>query len=209
MRPRPIEPRAQPKIRSEGTPGPPCAVFSAFFASLGSHARNDRLRARRRCLHKDFFQHPFRTRAFFFFVSFLRTNSVEDIVATATNVSLVAGARPAVAADASAGPTPGAGGARAKLSPDGTAPDAGDGESDADPRRDPRRVRSNPTAGFAPAFASRAARKTKGKKGENTAFLETRGGGTERGLARRVQDESPFDVVARETEARGGETSFW
>ena len=49
----------------------------------------------------------------------------------------------------------------------------------------------------------------KGKKGENTAFLETRGGGTERGLARRVQDESPFDVVARETEARGGETSFW
>ena len=139
----------------------------------------------------------------------LRTNSVEDIVATATNVSLVAGARPAVDADASAGPTPGAGGARAKLSPDGTVPDAGDGESDADPRRDPRRVRSNPTAGFAPAFASRAARKTKGKKGENTAFLETRGGGTERGLARRVQDESPFDVVARETEARGGETSFW
>ena len=139
----------------------------------------------------------------------LRTNSVEDIVATATNVSLVAGARPAVDADASAGPTPGAGGARAKLSPDGTVLDAGDGESDADPRRDPRRVRSNPTAGFAPAFASRAARKTKGKKGENTAFLETRGGGTERGLARRVQDESPFDVVARETEARGGETSFW
>lgn len=54
MRPRPIEPRAQPKIRSEGTPGPPRAVFSAFFASPGSHARNDRLRARRRSAQRFF-----------------------------------------------------------------------------------------------------------------------------------------------------------
>ena len=123
----------------------------------------------------------------------LRTSSVEDIVATADPDRERPGGR-GERAGPSAGPEFG--------DPEG----ASDADAGADPRsRDPRRVRSNPTAGFAPAFASRAARKTKGRMVANRA-RETRGGDAERG-ARRVQDESPFDVVARETETRG-ETSF-
>ena len=78
--------------------------------------------------------------------------------------------------------------------------------------RDPRlfRVGANPTAGFAPAFSSdKSATKKKGKKGPFTdaerdarasVSVVARGAGN-----KRVQDESPFDVVARETQARRDE----
>lgn len=76
--------------------------------------------------------------------------------------------------------------------------------------RDPRlfRVGANPMAGFAPAFSSdKSATKKKGKKGpfadkETTETVVARGA---RNKPIRVQDESPFDVVARETEARRDE----
>jgi hypothetical protein len=70
------------------------------------------------------------------------------------------------------------------------------------PARDPRRVLSNPTAGFAPVFSSALpAGKKKGKKGTDVSLAASRGGGGRIGGGTRVQDESPFDVVARETEA--------
>ena len=68
------------------------------------------------------------------------------------------------------------------------------------------RVGANPTAGFAPAFSGKdkSATKKKGKKGPFTdAERETNASVSvaERGARnKRVQDESPFDVVARETE---------
>jgi hypothetical protein len=70
------------------------------------------------------------------------------------------------------------------------------------PARDPRRVLSNPTAGFAPVFSSALpAGKKKGKKDTDVSLAASRGGGGRIGGGTRVQDESPFDVVARETEA--------
>jgi hypothetical protein len=43
--------------------------------------------------------------------------------------------------------------------------------------------------------------KKKGKKGTDVSLAASRGGGGRIGGGTRVQDESPFDVVARETEA--------
>ena len=70
------------------------------------------------------------------------------------------------------------------------------------PARDPRRVLSNPTAGFAPVFSpALPAGKKKGKKDTDVSLAASRVGGGRIGGGTRVQDESPFDVVARETEA--------
>ena len=89
------------------------------------------------------------------------------------------------------------------LNPKPPGPVASGGASGASsPARDPRRVLSNPTAGFAPVFSSALpAGKKKGKKGTDVSFAASRGGGGRIGGGTRVQDESPFDVVARETEA--------
>jgi len=91
------------------------------------------------------------------------------------------------------------------LNPEPPGPGAGgaSGEDRASsPARDPRRVLSNPTAGFAPVFSSALpAGKKKGKKGTDVSLAASRGGGGRIGGGTRVQDESPFDVVARETEA--------
>ena len=43
--------------------------------------------------------------------------------------------------------------------------------------------------------------KKKGKKDTDVSLAASRGGGGRIGGGTRVQDESPFDVVARETEA--------
>ena len=98
-------------------------------------------------------------------------------------------------------PGPGAGGEdRAGA---GAAASGASGASGASsPARDPRRVLSNPTAGFAPVFSSALpAGKKKGKKDTDVSLAASRVGGGRIGGGTRVQDESPFDVVARETEA--------
>ena len=41
MRPRPIDPRTQPKIRLRSTFGPPRPIFSAILASPEPHVHND------------------------------------------------------------------------------------------------------------------------------------------------------------------------
>ena len=88
------------------------------------------------------------------------------------------------------------------LNPEPPGPGAGGASGASSPARDPRRVLSNPTAGFAPVFSSALpAGKKKGKKDTDVSLAASRGGGGRIGGGTRVQDESPFDVVARETEA--------